>query len=232
MSFAQQQYALKRRARRAPPKGPQTKRSQTYFMSRANAAMLLKPTYRARKEIGYVDLAASTYNCDTTGTITLLTTIAQGAGITQRVGKRVSLKSLQCKGRIYAGSAGVIAQADYIIVYDKRPTGTLPAITDVLNTASSYSFNNDANSGRFVTIKRGAFTLIGNSTTPSTGCESYDIDFYVSLKGLPQVFKAAGTGAIADIEEGALYLITVGDVVAGTTAGVLGAGFRTRFVDQ
>ena len=47
----------------------------------------------------------------------------------------------------------------------------------------------------------------------------------------PVVYKAAGTGAIGDIEEGALYLVTVGQVAAGTAAAAMRVAFRLRFLD-
>ena len=47
-----------------------------------------------------------------------------------------------------------------------------------------------------------------------------------------QVFKSAGTGAINDIDEGALYIVTVGGNAAGTSAGIANIAFRLRFYDD
>lgn len=186
----------------------------------------------ASKESGYVDLAYASYPCNTTGSITLIATIAQGASVNQRVGKKVALKSLQIRGVAINDTAATVNDVAVIIVYDRRPTGSLPAITDVLDTANAASFNNDSNSGRFKIIKRMDFVLTGNSTTPATGNEAMNLDCFIPLNGLPAVFKAAGTGAIGDIEEGALYCITVGTNAAGTADANAGMGFRTRFVDN
>ena len=41
-----------------------------------------------RQEAGYIDVAAADYVLDTTGSVTLLNTVAQGAAVTQRVGRR------------------------------------------------------------------------------------------------------------------------------------------------
>lgn len=183
------------------------------------------------KETGFVDLAQAAYACDTTGSITLLATVAQGSSVNQRVGKKAVWKSLQCRGTIQSNAATTTADSAVIVVYDKRPTGTLPAITDVLVAANTAAMNNDANSGRFQILKRIDLQLIGNTTTPATGKEAFTADFFLDLKKRPVTFKAAGTGAIADIEEGALYLITVGNIVAGTAAAVAALAFRTRFID-
>lgn len=182
-------------------------------------------------DTGYVDLANATYACDTTGTITLLATIAQGTTVNQRVGKRAQYRSVQIRGNVQTNTATIESDVAILLVYDRCPTTTLPAITDILVTANSHAFNNDNNSGRFRIVRRWDVTLVGNTTAPATGKESLGFDEFVNLKGLNVVFKALGTGAIADIEEGAMYLVTVGDQAAGTTAAALVAGFRVRFVD-
>jgi len=182
-------------------------------------------------ETGFVDLAATGYNFSTTGSIALIATIAQGASVNQRVGKKIVLKSLQVRGQSISGTTTTVADCALVIVYDRRPTGSLPAISDVLVSADSTAFNNDANSGRFQILKRVDFCHTGNSTTPATGGEIRDMAMWLSLKDLPVAYKAAGTGAIGDIEQGALYLITVGSNVAGTTAPQGTLAFRTRFLD-
>lgn len=197
---------------------------QAYRQNMMRAAMMVK-------EKGFADTALTSYGLSTTGTVALLSDINQGVGVSDRVGKKVSMLSLQCRGVAFAGTAGTIADGSILIVYDKRPTGALPAITDILNTVSSSAFNNADNEGRFKILKRQDMVFIGNSTTPATGCEAYTADFFLKLPQLPLVFKSLGTGGIADIEEGALYLVTVGSVASGTTAATASLGFRLRFVD-
>lgn len=185
----------------------------------------------ASRETGFVDTAVANFNCDTTGTIALVPTIAQGASVNQRVGKKVLLKNVQIRGSGFAGAATLASDSAIMLVYDRRPTGSLPAITDILVTANSASFNNDANSGRFEILYRKNFEFVGNLTAPATGREAVTADKFLNLKMRPMVFKAAGTGAIGDIEQGALYCVTVGSVAAGTTAPTYNIGFRTRFLD-
>jgi len=189
------------------------------------------------RELGYVDLTAASYAMDTTGTVTLLNTIAQGAAVTQRVGKKVALKGLQCRGAAVPNSAAILNDYAYMIVYDKRPTGALPNITDILNTATPASMNNDANAGRFSIIKRVDNHLLGNRSVTGavanalTEASARDETWWLDLKGRETVYKAAATGAIGDIEQGALYLVTVGSTAAGTGAAALEVGFRLRFLD-
>jgi len=220
---------------RSAAKRAQTSIMRQAYISSRRARYTSAPSSRflariGAKETGFVDVAANNYALDTTGSITLLNTVAQGASVNQRIGKKWFMKHLQCRGQASANTTAIFNDCTTLIVYDKRPTGALPAITDVLNTANALSFNNDANAGRFKILKRWDTELIGNTTTPATGREAECADFFLPLN-LPVVNKAAGTGAIADIEEGALYLVTVGANPAGNTAATLSVGFRLRFVD-
>lgn len=184
------------------------------------------------KETGFVDLAVATYACDTTGSITLIATVPQGAGTSSRVGKKIMFKSIQGRGEFSAGSAYGLNHCALIIVYDRQPQGALPAITDILNTATSRSFNDDDASGRFTILKRVDEIVVGdNDTNPTAIPVMVLANFYLDLKDLPSTFKSAATGAIADIETGALYAITVGNVAAGLTAAALNIGYRTRYWD-
>lgn len=192
---------------------------------------------RAKKETGYIDVASTVYGLDTTGSVTLLNTVAQGSAVTQRVGKKIVMKGLQCRGVMQNRTTAIQNDVAYMIVYDKRPNGSLPAITDILTAITSQAMNNDANAGRFSIIKRHDDVLLGNTSVTGavanalTDFTAKNVDWWIPLKGMPVVYKALGTGAIADIEEGALYLVTVGDTASSTAAAQLNVSFRLRFLD-
>lgn len=211
---------------RRPAKARGTTRKPSKVLSRRRE--ILKGS-----ETGYKDLAATTYAMDTTGSITLLNTVAQGASVNERIGKKYMIKSVQFRGHAQAQNTTTITDGAALLVYDKRPTGALPAITDILVSASSQAFPNDNNTDRFLTLRRWDFTIVGNNLTAGQQTDRTMINFdeYVKV-GKVCVCKAAGTGAIADIAEGALYLVTVGSsAAAGTVACDLAVGVRVRFVD-
>lgn len=204
--------------------------AKAYKKPRGNPRAYVNPKSLLPKEDGYVDLASAAYNMDTTGSVALIATIPQGSSVSQRVGKKVLLKSLQCRGNAYSGATALVPQGTLLVVYDKRPTGSLPAVTDILVSANSDAFNNDSNAGRFKILKRMDFQFVGASNAATSTAPAFNADFYLKLNSLPCVFKAAGTGAIADIEEGALYIVTVG-TNAGTAGANAGLSFRTRYYD-
>lgn len=193
-----------------------------------------KPQFRSAKiskETGYVDLANAAYACNMTGTVTLLATVPQGASVVTRVGKKILWKNVQCHGYVQGDTTAVANRYDISIVYDKRPTGATPSINDIYVSAHPNTFPYDDNIGRFKILKRVVGTCLGASGATAADATSIDVDFFLPLKNLPAVFKSAGTGAIGDIETGALYLVTRGINAAGTTDAIFTAAFRTRFLD-
>ncbi len=186
------------------------------------------------KESGYVDLAAASYAMNTTGSLVLIPTVAQGVSVNERIGKKLRWKSMQIRGSVVGDTACLTAAGAYLIVYDKRPQGSLPAITDILDTANQKSFNKDENSGRFRIVRRKDFAVTGNSATAgqNTSDTNIVVNDFIDLKGMPAEYMAAGTGAIGDYSLGALYLVTVGNIAAGTGDAVAGLGIRTRFMDD
>lgn len=201
--------------KKSPAKKPALKRERSFYAPKSS-------------DTGHVDLALATYACDTTGSITLVATIPQGATDVSRVGKKAMYRSVQIRGRWTSNTACVVADAAAVLVYDRRPTGALPAITDILVAATAQAFNNSDNAGRFRIVRRWDKVFAGNSTTPTTGLEIQDADDFVKIIK-PIVFKSVGSGAIADIEEGALYFVTVGSATAGTGAVSCTVAFRTTF---
>jgi len=183
------------------------------------------------QEVNYVELAGNS-QMNTTGAISLLATIPQGAGVSQRIGKRAYYKSIMARLIITAGTTNVTNICTYMIVYDKRPTGALPAITDILQTVTPLSNMNDNNTGRFEIIRRESFQQNGNSTTAQTGQERIFYEDYINLAKRPVVFESAGTGTIGDIDSGALYLILLSTNNIGTTASTCDFTFRTRYTEQ
>lgn len=234
--YARKRPAAAQGARQVTPMRAQPRRDAPLVgLYQARYAQQLNRRGQTRRESSYLDTASASYLFSTTGSIKLLNPVPQGASVVTRVGKKIEMTSLQLRG-VYANKASPIADAALIIVYDKRPTGALPAITDVLNTVTSASFNKDDNSGRFKILKRDNKVFVGaNATGERTAKTAYTADFFLNLRGLPVTYKSAGTGAIGDIEEGALYAITCGSIpetaAPDTDAPQAVVGYRLRFKD-
>lgn len=209
------------------PKHIFTPRKKTTFRKKKSSN--LRP--RIKQDRNFIDVPVTNFEASTTGTIALVNTIAQGAGSSQRIGKTCFMRSCQLRGRAVAGSTGTVADGAFIMVYDKRPTGVLPAITDILEGISAQAMNEFDNEGRFRILRRWDKVFAGNTVTPTTGLEIQDMDNFFKINRR-LVCKTAGTGAIGDIEEGAIYALSVGNVATGTTAPIFAVAMRFRFTEQ
>jgi len=140
--------------------------SQYYGAKRHRATV--KPVYRKRapqRESGFVDTVAANYALDSTGSVTLLNTVPNNTTVSSRVGKKIMGRGLQMRGNIRNGSTATTNDVAYMIVYDKRPTGSLPSISTILVSASPHALNNDANAGRFKILSDKTWDL---------GCNMYN----------------------------------------------------------
>jgi len=222
LQYRTQAKAAKKRANRAavaPSFAPAPSRADMRLATRARIM-----------DTGYVDIAPTAYQSDTTGSVTLLNTVPPGATQNSRVGKKILLKGLNIRGMVYNKGTAFATDNSLIIVYDKRPTGSDPAVTAFLKTATSQSQNNDDNASRFRVLRRLDFALVGNSTN-MTGDAAKSVDFYVDLRKAPTVYKSASTGQVADIAEGALWMVIIGATAPGTAAATFEISTRVRYYD-
>lgn len=188
----------------------------------------------ARGDAKFFDLASATYACNTSGSITHLSVIPQGTTVSSREGKSSRVTSVSCRGSIRADVATTVADYAVYLVWDYQPNKALAAILDVLDTVSSASFPKRENNARFKIIKKYTGSLSGNVTTPAAGNEIVRIDDYIKLPKDANIMctVADTTGAIGNVIQGALLLVTCGDVVAGTADANAILGFRMNFTDQ
>ena len=190
-----------------------------------------KKVLTKNKESGYVDFHRAILDVDLNGEVYQLNVVPQGAGTSERVGKKIMMKSLQLKGFSYNFSNAAYNVASLMIIYDSRPTGTLPVMTDILTSSKSTAMSNDNNTKRFKILKRLQFVMNGPATAAgATANSAVCVDEYLRLN-LPVVFKDYGTGAIGDVEEGALYLVTCGEFDDLDVAAYLDVSSRLRYID-
>jgi len=189
---------------------------------------------KVNQELGYFDTNLSAGLCDTTGSVTTINSIANGTSQTQRIGKKITMKSVQIRGHLNNGSAATWNLASVLIVYDRRPGTTQAVLTDIFKTpATSLQLNNDSGAGRFKIVARWDQILSGiPGTTTGTTQSSICFDKFVKLTSARNVvYKAVGTGASGDFEEGELLLCCLGNNTTGTGAASLNCNIRVRFWD-
>jgi len=166
---------------------------------------------------------------DTTGTIALINGLDRGDDDGSRIGRKVTMKSLEIRGVAKPTVTTGLAQAIRVIVcYDTQTNAAAPGITDVLNTADAMSLRNMNGSNRFK-ILVDWYSQLGDAT----GDERIPalVHEFRSFT-LPVQFNNGDAGTVADMVSGSVYLITLGELVAGVTAGAGTIRSRIRYIDN
>jgi len=228
-------------AARAPFKKPRTTtvkpKSQ---LQRRIDAVGAKPRMATLPEVKNVDVsnAISIPSATATfGTPVLLNGLDQGAGNSQRIGRRVILKSLLLRWSFSLPSAteanGQLGPVRILIYYDKNPDGLIPGITDVLDNSSINGLTNLGNSDRFIILRD--FLIdekMGFRPDFGLAFNYCGKEFITFGEGMEQQF--IGTGAtIASIGCGAIYLsyCTTAATINGGNFSRLDFQSRVRYID-
>lgn len=159
-----------------------------------------------RVELKY-DYGVVNGTVSSTPSVTLLSTIANGTGSSDRIGKMIQFHDIEISWHLRMAAVHNSNRGRFWIVYDKSPNGVLPAYTDVLQSSDVNTTMNCDTRARFLVLYEANWV----TTNETTGC-SYSVGQVqghkvVSLKGKKCTFIGTGAG-IADIETGAIYIVT------------------------
>jgi len=155
----------------------------------------------------------------------LLNGTAQGAGATNRLGRKMMMKSFQMRYTCSVADGDDASQHRIVVVYDKQANGAAPIATDVFSANDFRSPLNLNNSDRFVVICDEVTESVQSSVINISGQR------YVKLN-METIFQGSSNG-IADIASGSVYMFIANN--ATPTIGVVTAAFvytRIRFTDQ
>ncbi len=161
---------------------------------------------------------------------TSLITIAQGVTESQRIGRKCTIRSINCRFEVSLPGATAIANTSdivrCIIFLDKQANGVTPSITGVLESADYQSFNNLANKGRFRTLMDRTYNLSakagsgrGSTDTLAFG-EIIIEDTFFKNCNIPIEYDST-TGAITEMRSNNISIILL------SKSGL--AGFNSKF---
>lgn len=160
-----------------------------------------------------------------------LNKLVQGAGSSDRIGRKAVIHSVQIRGEVRASSGGSTAGANlayFYLVEDKQANGAVASVGDVLTSDILLrGLINLSNSKRFRIIKR--FVIELNATAGVSGAFGdviQEIDFFRKVT-IPLEFSGA-TGALTEIKSNNLLLIA-GRNAAGSTVITFNGITRIRF---
>lgn len=158
--------------------------------------------------------------CNTTGAVQLAFTLARGQDVSDRMGSGVRLDRVDYRLTVYGDSTAGLNNGMVALVYDKRPTDSLPAAGGAgapFTSLLSYTQQNIATSNRFTILKRIDFQLLGPVAADNTRSAQM-FKGSVNLRRRQASYDPENSsGDIAQIESGALYWVAIGNSVADTT---------------
>lgn len=166
-----------------------------------------------------------------------LNPVPQGAEAGQRIGRRLTQKSLLVRWTINLASTNTyLAPFRILVVYDHSPQGALPAIADVLTQVSSTApinaINNLDNSDRFIILHDELQpTGFNGGQGVATAASLQSGKFYVKFpgNGLESMWTGAtSTGAITALQTGGIFLFFISQSLQTAT---LACVTRVRYTD-
>lgn len=161
---------------------------------------------------------------DNAGTMHHINVVSQGDGPALRDGAQVRFKSLQFKGRVTMNASATHTQFRLIIFILKRVNQTAPAVTDILDSASTISLKNLDNRRNYVILSDRVYNL-----EPETRTER-NFQFYRKLDMKTIWARASSGGGSSDTEQNGLYALLISSNSINTPT--VNIHFRTSFIDN
>jgi hypothetical protein len=191
---------------------------------------------------------------NTSGSIYLLNGIQTGAGVYNRLGRKISMISLNLRVYVNVINQTLTSQDSIgrlMVLYDRQPNGGTPIFSDILqNTDQSDNTYSSSICGLNLN-NRERFTVLMDQElymppmvvsggvpqanwamwpTPNKGCL---LSRFIKLKGLVTQYKSDSVPSLAaDIATGAIWAFSMSGLTAGLETLNLYWSSRLRYIDQ
>jgi len=154
-----------------------------------------------------------------------------GANSNNRLGRKILIKSVFVRGRVWATS-GMTGAAFFrlMIIQDREPNGALPTIANIMATDEIVGLMNLNNGQRYKVLAEINLDGEGLSLANRIGvC----FERYVKTNIVAHYKDGAGAGDATDILANGLYAVTyIGGGSMGAASCNMISNFRVRFLDQ
>lgn len=156
-----------------------------------------------------------------TGHTTLINGLIPGVERYQRIGRRVSAKSIQVRCYVYTSALSPAVVDDlfrFAVVWDEQPTGTLPASSALwqgvsnagVTSTNMLSWNNRDNAMRFKMLRTHFLPINAETQALESNEGRIQWEWNIPCKNVTQ-YNAGVSGGLGDIVTGALYFVAHGN---------------------
>lgn len=181
------------------------------------------------KELNFVDTSFSASTIAGAGSISLLNGMAQGTTASTRIGRRILMKSVECRFSVYASN-----QADtyrVALLYDKQANAAAPAFTDIYDVANPQSLRNISNKARFMVVHDFGLNFVagdGSAAAYPIGAAFERTHEFYKKFSIPVQYNNGTAGTVGDIQTNAFYLVAI-----STSGHCAMSGYvRVRYSDE
>lgn len=168
-----------------------------------------------RVELKYDDGGSAVFSVLTAGALVLLSTIPNGTGPSERVGRAITYHDITVNYKVQPRNDTDLGGIRVLLVYDRQTNGVSPVITDIMTATNTLALYNANNRSRFKILYDRTHSSYYEATVAGAGGRQsapvHVINKNISLKGLRAHFLNIGAG-IADIESGAIYMVVLTDI--------------------
>lgn len=170
-----------------------------------------------------VSLAANTLSA------IYLNPIQNGDDNFERIGQRISPKSLEVAFSVYQAAAGISANVQYLVVVDTQNQGAAPTTTELLDFAGALAMPSVTGKPRFKILKKGWIPANFYTGDSDGGLHHFYINLEKAFsrmgpKASDRMINFQGTGStVASASKNAMFLCFISDV-AITAALNVGSG--------
>lgn len=173
-------------------------------------------------------------NVSYTGSMNCLNSIGEGTGATQRVGRQVTLRSLELRLEYFATpSTGMDQRYKIFIVLDKQANGVIPDFTDIYDTWSYTSVGDPLSSrklenrSRFKIVKE----IFGRVNAPGHSPDGVARKIFIRFKRPVVTTYNAPDATTAAIQVNSLWLGVINNQSSTSAGGTLSFNSRLRYTD-
>lgn len=149
---------------------------------------------------------------------------SQGTSITTRIGNKISIKDIVCRGLIKLTALEAVGTTVRVVfVYDRKPAGADTTSANVFTT------DNQVNSGyNIIGANKGRFQIFFDKTFSFTSTSTQRAFKFFSKRNFPIVYNG-NAGTVADLQKGNLLMMACAE--ANAAAINVDFGWRIRFTD-
>jgi len=163
--------------------------------------------------------------------IKCISVCSPGANANNRLGRKILIKSIFVRGRVWATS-GMTGAAFFrmMIIQDREPNGALPVIANIMQDDEIHGLMNLNNGQRYKVL---AEINLGGEGMSLANRIGYVFERYVKTNIVAHYKDGAGAGDATDIQANGLYAVVyIGGGSMGAASCNMVSNFRVRFLDQ